>query len=94
MLGLGAQLSGGLLQDGSLGNDDDVLAAELFFQLTNHSVLDLLESLQLWNRHVDDDSFLASHVNFLGAGNVELTKLSLQITIHLKVKKSLWGGRK
>lgn len=90
MLGLGAQLSGGLLQDGSLGNDDDVLAAELLLQLTNDSVLDLLESLQLWDRHVDDDSFLTGHVDLLGAGDVELAELSLQITIHLKVKKSLW----
>lgn len=89
LLRLGAQLSCWLLQDGSLGNDNNVLAAELLLQLTNDAILDFLESLQLRNRHVDDDGLLASHVDLLGAGDVKLTELSLQIAVHLKVKKSL-----
>lgn len=67
LLRLGADLSGRLGQDGSLCNNHNVLAAELLLQLTNNTVLDLLESLQLWDRHVDDDGLLAGNIDLLGA---------------------------
>ena len=52
--------------------------------------LDLLECLQLGNRHEDDEAFLAfGAVNLLGGGDVELPQGSLEVTVHLEIQQSL-----
>lgn len=42
-------------EDSPLGNEDDMLARELLLQLTDQPGLNLLEGLQLRNRHKDDN---------------------------------------
>ena len=52
--------------------------------------LDLLERLQLGNRHEDHEAFLAlAAVHLLGGGDVELPQGGLEVTVHLQVQQSL-----
>ena len=52
--------------------------------------LDLLERLQLGNRHEDHEAFLAlAAVHLLGGGDVELPQGGLEVTVHLQVQQGL-----
>ena len=94
LLGLGAKLAGRLGQDSPLGNDNDVLSAELLLELAHNSVLDFLESLQLRHGHVDDDGLLAGNIDLLGARDVQFSELGLEFAVHLQVQQSLSTRRR
>ena len=82
-------LPGGLGQDPPLGNEDDVLAGELLLELADEASLDLLEGLQLRNRHEDDDGLLALHFDLLGSGDVQLSELAFQVGVDLQIEEGL-----
>merc|ERR1719194_312206 len=83
-------LPGGLGQDPPLGDEDHVLATELLLQFSDQPGLDLLERLQLRDRHEDHEAFLAfAAVDLLGSRDVELPQGGLEVTVHLQVEESL-----
>jgi hypothetical protein len=55
LLVLHARLPRWLGKDFPVGKEHDMLSAEFLLQLSDKSGLDLLESPQLWDWHVDDD---------------------------------------
>lgn len=90
LLGLGTDLTRWLLQNGALGNEHNVLATELLLQFTNQSILNLLESLQLGNRHIDDDRLLAHNIHLTGTGYVQLSQCWLEVTGQFQIEDCLW----
>merc|ERR1719410_944928 len=83
-------LPGGLGKDSPLGNEHNVLAAELLLEFSHKPGLNLLECLLLRNRHEDDNSLLApGTVDLLGGGDVELPEGGLQVAVDLKIQESL-----
>jgi hypothetical protein len=70
----------GLLEDAALGNEDDVLSAELLLQLTDEPGLDLVEGLEKGDGDEDGNGPPASReLNLLGGGDVEETEISLEL---------------
>lgn len=79
-----------LRQNSPLSDEDHVLPAELLLQLVHEPHLDLLERLQLGNRHKDDDGFpTAAHFDFLGGRDVQLAQLGLEVRVHLQLQEGL-----
>ena len=77
-------------QDPPLGDEANVLARELLFQLADKTDLDLLECLELRHRHKDTDGLLAlTNFDLLGSRDVQLTQVALKVRVHLKVQHSL-----
>ena len=69
-----------LVEDGALGNDDDVSTTQLFLQLSNELALNLVVFLQLAERYKHDDSLAASgDINLLGSSDVQTSKLLLDL---------------
>jgi len=69
-----------LREDGSLGDNHNVSATELLLKLADDSVLDLVEILQLAERHEDDDGLAATvKVELLSSGDVSAVELSLEL---------------
>lgn len=59
---------------------------ELLFELADQARLDLMVLLQQLKRNKDDDSLaiFPSHSDFLGGGDKQLLKVSLQVRIDLR----------
>ena len=86
-------LPGGFGQDSALGNEDDVFAGKLLFQLPDQPGLDLLEGLKLWGRNEDDDGLLAlATVNLLGRAHEQLSELALEVRVDFQLEESLTNG--
>lgn len=82
-------LTSWLGKDSPLCNENNMLAREFLLKFTNKTRLDLLEGSQLGHGYKDDDSFLATNVNFLCSCNVKFTKLSFQVGVQLQIKESM-----
>ena len=86
-------LPGGLGQDLTLGNEDNVLAGELLLQLADQPDLDLLEGLELRHWHEHNDGLLAlADLDLLGGADEQLTELSLQVRAALELHQSVADG--
>lgn len=69
-----------LVENGALGDDDNVSTAQLFLQLAHQLALNFMVLLQLSEGHKQDDSFAASgDVDLFGSGDVEAPKLLLDL---------------
>jgi hypothetical protein len=93
--------SGGLLvtavrfsQNSTLSNNQNMASRELLFQLTNKSLLNLIDVLQQFERNVQEDGLASlTAVNLLSCCDVNATKRNLELCgSHLKVEK-LVGNR-
>ena len=80
-----------LSEDVTLGDDDDMTSREFLLQLTDKTCLNLLEGLLVFEGNIDDDRLASTTtVNFLGGGDVEVTKGCLQFGGgHFEVEKLL-----
>mmetsp|Transcript_30056 Transcript_30056/g.55867 ORF Transcript_30056/g.55867 Transcript_30056/m.55867 type:complete len:309 (+) Transcript_30056:79-1005(+) len=80
-----------LLQHRALGDDDDVVAAELLLEFLNEDLLDLAEALEEVEGNEDDDRLLATlDLNLAGRGDVKTTELRLEgSVVQLKVEDLL-----
>lgn len=84
----------GLSKNGTLGDNENVTSGELLFQLTDKSLVDLVEGFSQFVRNIEEDSLSASAAfDLLGSGNVKIPKGCLELGGgHLKVEKLL-GNR-
>lgn len=78
-------------EDATVGDHDDVLAAELLLELADKTGLDLVEALEETEGHEDEDGGLAStEVNLPGAADEQLLEVTLEISgVDLEVEQGL-----
>lgn len=81
----------GLSENVTLCDNNDVTSGELLLELTDQTGLDLVEGLLELEGHIHDDGLgSGSAVDFLGGGDVEVTKGGLELGGgHLEVEKLL-----
>lgn len=70
-----------LVEDGALGDDDDVATRELLLELADELGLDAVVLLQQAVRHEDDDGLGASRdVDLLGSRDVKILQVDLDVS--------------
>ena len=81
----------GFSKDGTLGNNDNLASREFLLELTDKTLLNLVERFEKLVGNVKDDGLTSSStVNLLCGGDVEVTEGGLEISgSHLKVEKLL-----
>jgi hypothetical protein len=93
---LGSTLSRALwlVENAAVGQENDVFAIELLLELTDKLGLDVLYVLEKRNRNKDDDGLLVTtYILFFSTSDVDLTELSLKLSVaELKIKERL-GNR-
>ena len=93
LLLLPVHFPGWLGQNPSLGDKDHMFARELLLEFANQPGLDLLKGLNLRNGHEDNNGlFACADINFLGSSNIQFPKVTLEVRVHLEIKKSLRNG--
>jgi hypothetical protein len=78
-------------EDATVGNHDDVLAAELLLELTDETALDLVEALEQTEGHEDEHGGLATtEVDLPGAADEQLLEVTLKVgRVDLEIEQGL-----
>jgi len=81
LLSLEVVISGWFGQDFSLGNNNNVFSAELLFQFSDQTRLDLVEVRKklVWNKNDDCSSCTFSERDFFGGRDVKVSEVGAKI---------------